>query len=297
VCRLILALIALSSLATATVAATLPETAQAATQSPTYYVSLGDSYSVGFQPTVGATPGYTTYVADHTHLTLANFGCAGATTTSILSSVGCPAVLPHTAGGMSYPTTTQIAAAQAFITQHAGHIGLITVSIGGNDVVSCASKSNPIPCVTTAVNNIKTNVTTLASDLREAAGPNVPIIGSTYPDVVLGSYVYPHHPASTSAVNLAKVSVTAFKLLINPALSTAYGSASGTLVDVTKATGAYTSLNRTVRTTTYGTIPVPVATVCALTWFCARGDIHARTSGYNLIGKLIVARYDTTKGH
>jgi hypothetical protein len=196
---------------------------------------------------------------------------------------------------MTYPSATQIAAAQAFITQHAGHIGLITVSIGGNDVVSCAAASNPIPCVTTAVSNIKTNVTRLASDLRAAAGPKVPIIGSTYPDVVLGSYVYPHRPASTSAVNLAKVSVTAFKLLINPTLSKAYASASGSFVDVTAASGAYTSLNQTVHTETYGEIPVPVANVCALTWFCARGDIHARTPGYDLIGKLIVSRYDATK--
>ncbi len=80
----------------------LPQIATAK-RSPTYYVSLGDSYAVGYQPTKGATPGYGTYVAKHTDLTLANFGCAGATTTSLLTTVGCPAVLPHTAGGMTYP--------------------------------------------------------------------------------------------------------------------------------------------------------------------------------------------------
>ena len=64
---------------------------------------------------------------------------------------------------------------------------------------------------------------------------------------------------------------------------------------MTAASGAYTSLTRTVHTKTYGVIPVPVASVCALTWFCAQGNIHARTSGYTLIGKLIVARYHTVK--
>ncbi|HEX4162439.1 MAG TPA: GDSL-type esterase/lipase family protein, partial [Acidimicrobiales bacterium] len=146
----------------------------AAKRSPTYYVSLGDSYSVGYQPTKGATPGYATYVARHTGLTLANFGCSGATTTSLLATVGCPVVLPHTAGGKSYPTTTQIAAATAFIAAHRGHVGLITVSIGGNDVVPCAKASNPITCVGTAVSTIKTNVTSIASQLRAAAGPKVP---------------------------------------------------------------------------------------------------------------------------
>ena len=38
--------------------------AQAATKSPTYYVALGDSYSVGLQPGLGATPGYTAVVAE-----------------------------------------------------------------------------------------------------------------------------------------------------------------------------------------------------------------------------------------
>jgi lysophospholipase L1-like esterase len=234
-------------------------------------------------------------VANRTHLTLANFGCAGATTTSLLTTIGCPAVLPHTVGGMAYPTTTQIAAATAFIAAHKGHIGLITVSIGGNDVVPCAGKSNPVACVATATAGIKINVTSIASQLRAAAGAKVPIIGSTYPDVILGAYVYPTHPAPTAAINLAKISVVAFKALVNPALAKAYATSFGAFVDVTRATGAYTSLTRTVRTKAYGTIPVPVASVCALTWFCKKGDIHPMNAGYTLIGKLIVAKYAAIK--
>ena len=265
--------------------------AQAATTSKTYYVSLGDSYSVGYQPVGGSTPGYTVVVAKATRLTLVNFGCGGATTSSLVSSIGCPDVLPHTAGGVTYPTTTQEAAALSFLNEHKGHIGLITVSIGGNDVTACASQSNPISCVATAVSGITKNVTSLAAALRTAAGPKVPLIGLTYPDVILGTYVYPTHPAGASAVSLAKLSVVAFKSIINPALTKAYGSANGSLVDVTKATGAYVPLTRTVRTRTYGTIPAAVASVCTLTWFCAQGNIHATTSGYTLIGKLVVARY------
>ena len=285
----------LTAIAVATVGTLVLPQIAAAKRTPTYYVSLGDSYSVGYQPTKGATPGYSTYVARHTGLTLANFGCAGATTTSLLTTVGCPVVLPHTAGGMAYPTTTQIAAATAFIAAHKGHIGLITVSIGGNDVVPCARAGNPITCVGTAVSTIKTNVTSIASQLRAAAGAKVPIIGSTYPDVVLGTYVYPTNPASTAAINLANVSVVAFKALVNPALSQSYASSLGAFVDVTKATGAYTSLKRTVHTKAYGTIPVPVASVCALTWFCQKGDIHPMNQGYTLIGKLIVAKYHAIK--
>jgi lysophospholipase L1-like esterase len=271
----------------------LPGTsAQAAEKSPRYYVSLGDSYSVGYQPRPGgATPGYASYVAAHTHLTLVNFGCGGATTTSLLQTIGCPIPLPHTAGGQHYPTTTQAAAALAFITAHRGDIGLITVTIGGNDIVHCATAPNAASCVVAAAGGISTNVTALAGQLRSAAGANVPIIGSTYPDVILGSYVFPTHPASASATSLAILSVTAFKSIINPTLAKSYAKSAASFVDVTRASGAYTSLKRTVHTTTYGTIPVPVAAVCSLTWFCAIGDIHPRNAGYTLIGKLLVARY------
>ncbi|MGH9917261.1 MAG: hypothetical protein ACRD6W_00075, partial [Nitrososphaerales archaeon] len=52
-------------------------------KTPVYYVSLGDSYSVGYQPTPSeATPGYTAYVAKKKKMTLENFGCGGATTLS-----------------------------------------------------------------------------------------------------------------------------------------------------------------------------------------------------------------------
>jgi lysophospholipase L1-like esterase len=258
---------------------------------PTYYVSVGDSYSVGYQPGVGATTGYAGYVTKKTHLTLANFGCGGATTTSIIDTVGCPDVLPHTAGAHLYPTTTQAAAAEAFLTAHRGHIGLITVSIGGNDVTACAAQANPLPCVSTAVTSIDQNVTTLATGLRAAAGPKVPLIGLTYPDVFLGTYVYPTLPATAARLALASASVVAFKSLINPALAKAYAAAAGAFVDVTAATGAYTPLTTTVTVAPYGTIPRAVARVCTLTWFCAVGNIHATNAGYGLIGKLVTARY------
>ena len=64
-------------------------------------------------------------------------------------------------------------------------------------------------------------------------------------------------------------------------------------MDVTAATGAYTPLTTTVTVAPYGTIPVAVAKVCTLTWYCAVGNIHATTEGYTLIGKLVAARYAT----
>jgi lysophospholipase L1-like esterase len=270
--------------------------------SPTYYVSLGDSYAAGFQPVRGATAGYAGYVAGKTHLKLVNFGCPGATTTSLLQTVGCPDFFPRTAGGVNYPTTTQIGAADAFIAAHKGHIGLVTVTIGGNDVLGCGSQANPTSCVATAAKTIQTNVTALAANLRNAVGPAVPIIGSTYPDVLLGAYVYPHHPPSTQSVALAKLSVPAFKSVINPALSKSYASAKASFVDVTKATGAYKPLSKETKSKSkkgksksYAGLPIAVSRVCRVSWYCTKGDIHANTKGYDFIGHMIVKKYDALK--
>src|SRR5262249_1591501 len=61
-----------------------------------YYLSLGDSYASGYQPGGNTTAGFAYQVAADTQgsahpLELYNVGCAGATTTSLLNSQGCPA--------------------------------------------------------------------------------------------------------------------------------------------------------------------------------------------------------------
>lgn len=264
-----------------------------------YYLSLGDSYSIGYQPGIGPTPGYTAYVAKKTKMQLENFGCGGATTTSILSEIGCSQ--PAGSDAVAYPTETQEQAALDFIAANPGQVGLITVSIGGNDVTSCAKNSNPVSCVETAVSNITTNVTTLVGALdgalRTAGDSSAKVVGLTYPDVILGDYVYP--PGSPN-VSLANLSITAFDALINPALRGAYTSVSeGSFVDVTSApyrlatSGDDTPLSATTRLKPYGVIPDAVWEVCKLTYYCSQGNIHANTKGYKFIGSLAVADFQS----
>lgn len=264
-----------------------------ATKTAELYVSLGDSYAAGYQPT-GPHSGMTDIhgfayqvpalaAQKGVDLKLVNFGCGGATTTSIIDSIGCPKALLGP-GATPYPTQTQAAAAEAFLRAHRGHVGLVTVSISGNDVTACASVTKPIPCVAAAITTIKKNVGTLVSGLRAAAGPNVPIVGTTYPDVILGLYL----ALGGSERTLAELSVTAFKNLINPTLKALYTSVGGTFVDVTAATGAYGPLTQMTDLPPYGSIPVPVAKVCELTYFCQYQDIHPRTAGYTIIAKLVV---------
>jgi len=283
--------------------------------SPPLYISMGDSYSVGYQnPMLGNTAGFTGWVAMKKHLQLENFGCGGATTESLTTQIGCPAGASAAFDPVAYPTTDQVTAVLGYIAQPAnyGRVALITLSISGNDVTACAGNPDPVTCVGTAATTIQSNVTAVVSELDAALTANgdttAHIVGTTYPDVILGDWVYP--VGGTNPV-LAAQSVFAFDALINPALSAAYTSvARGAFVNVTTArygkatagaatgsfdlaTGSYTGPSQTLPG--FGkNIPAPVAEVCNLTYFCSiLGDIHANTKGYNFIGKLIVAKLAT----
>ena len=267
----------------------LPAAAQAA-KAKSYYVSLGDSYAAGYQR-FSQAPGRTTRdgfayqlvgkaKARGSKLKLVNFGCGGETSVSILTrKTKCGGLGP---GGVDYAGVTQATAAQRFLRKHRGKVALITVSIGGNDVTACVKEADPVACVGPAMDKVKANGKALLKRLRKAAGPRTRIVGITYPDVILGAWV-----GENPDQELAKLSVVAFRSLLNPALKAMYESVGGRFVDVTKATKAYTPLEQTTTLAPYGEIPVAVAEICKLTAYCTYRDIHPNATGYGIIADLI----------
>lgn len=259
------------------------------------YVSVGDSYAAGYQPTGrgrGGTGrnGFAYQVVDKARakgydLTLVNFGCSGATTSSALSTPGCRD--RNLGPGAPSYDTPQVTAAVDYLRAHSGKVGLITIALGGNDITACAdatSTGEATSCVTSALGKITSALGTITARLRAAAGPATRIVGITYPDVFLGEAL----SSDPERKSLADLSVFAFRSLINPQLQSAYAKAGASFADVTDATGAYTPKTQTTTLAPYGTIPVAVAKVCTLTYFCQYGDIHPRTAGYGIIADLVV---------
>jgi lysophospholipase L1-like esterase len=259
---------------------------------PLYYLNLGDSVAVGHQP--GTADGSETLhgysnrvvsdVASRFQLTLENFGCGGATTASILNSVGCNGGEAN--NGVSYPSTTQAGAAINFIHAHPGQIGLVTIAIGGNDFNSCLSLQVPGSCLSQFLSPMMANLKTLASRLRAAGGASMPIVAITYTDDTLANWL---HGSSNEAG--VKDWIAEFRNVINPVFVKAYAISKVTVVDITADFGTYQPLSILVRQPPYGRIPLAVARECTLVWMCSSGDQHPTNAGYALIAREIVKAY------
>jgi lysophospholipase L1-like esterase len=270
-------LLALALLAVVALAPTVTVTAARADDNNAihYYLSLGDSFSVGVQPIgdggqdIETNQGYPDqlYAALHPNdpkLQLVKLGCGGESTQSMIvgsldpsvgSSCGPPDFYLH-----RYPHKTQLAEAVAFLHAHQSHVSLVTIDIGGNDVLH----GGGVPA-------IEANLPVILKALRDAAGPEVPIIGMSYYDPLLpvvwfGSF-------DLGAVLSEANSLVAF----NDVLRSDYKAANDPVADVE---GAFASTDTTLQP---DGLPLDVDRVCAWTWTCTAGDIHPNTQGYQAI--------------
>jgi lysophospholipase L1-like esterase len=110
------------------------------------YLALGDSYAFAYSPAVSLAgrmdpanfPGYTDTVASALDLNLTNAACPGETSGSMISGTlpdnGCQAWRSHFPLHVSY-TGSQLAFAVTFLKHH-HHVDLVTLQIGGNDILA-----------------------------------------------------------------------------------------------------------------------------------------------------------------
>ncbi|KOX17916.1 hypothetical protein ADK67_37635 [Saccharothrix sp. NRRL B-16348] len=252
------------------------------------YVSLGDSYATGYRPAGAAAgtgrDGFAYLVAERSDLRLINLACSGATSAQLRAEPGCAPGnrgpdAPDPAG------RTQLDAAVQALREHQGRIGLVTVVIGGNDLAPCVQAQDALACASQAVAAVRTNLAATLPALREAAG-DAPIVGLTYPDVFLGAWVSPAFP---NGQDLARLSVFLFRDFFNAALKSEYEKVGAEFVDVTATTGGYGPLTEITQDPAYGSIPTPVAKVCALTYFCDHTDVHPTPAGHEAIASAVLA--------
>jgi lysophospholipase L1-like esterase len=263
--------------------ATRPANAADVQPGPRYYLSLGDSLAQGVQPTAtGASlptdTGYPNRIysvlrAHQRDWRLVKLGCSGETTQTMIHGGIC-----------RYPAGSQLAQAEAFLREHRGHIGLITIDIGANDPNSCIIGAVPLSKITACMGNsleqTLSDLRTIMAGLRSAAGPGVRILAM--------SYYVPELAGWRDGKTGKEIAVLTERLVAgyNRLLAGIYRHYDAQMANVF---GAFHSSDFTdqVRLGRYGLLPRNVATICEWTWSCAewpRGpNEHANDIGYRVI--------------
>jgi hypothetical protein len=200
-----------------------------------YYLAVGDSVPVWNGPL-----SYPHLILAHYRRTLSglrldDIAVSGATTTSMLE------------GG-------QYQEARSLLKAHTGHVKLITIDIGGNDVVGCVGPTGiNESCSTRARATIKQNLTTMLAGLR-ALAPHVRVVGMSYYDPFLGNWL------AGGAFRSLALSTVPPLLALNRELTSLYGGAKNTadVQDVFRSTDF-----KTVVASPWGAVPIAVKRACS----------------------------------
>ena len=199
-----------------------------------YYLALGDSV-----PMWNGTRSYPYLIRAHYQrklpgLRLDDIAVSGETTTSMRD--------------FQYPKALR------FLRTHKRRVALITIDIGGNDIVGCSVPAglDPTgPCVMKARATIKRNLSVMLAGLHKAA-PGVPVIGMNYYDPFLAQYL-----TGTSGQNVAFASVSLAKQ-VNGDLASAYRAKHFKVADAATAFDTYVPFSTT--TTVRGLAATTAAT-------------------------------------
>lgn len=262
---------------------------------PTYYLALGDSLSVGYQPLGHGQPaadtdrGYTDDLQNllaptNPGLQLVKLGCSGETTTTMLEGSSSAVLKDPSCAAYHSDGNSQVKAAVAFLKAHPGAVKYVTIDIGANDVDKCATAAGvDIPCAIQGIATIAQNLPNILTQLRAASGPNPIFVGMNYYNPLLASYL-----TGPKGVFLAAVSSLA-DFIVNTIEENAYHAADARVADVSGAFQSYDFLAPPKDLPGVGPVPVPVYNICTLTWMCTDQNIHANDAGYQLIANTFFA--------
>lgn len=262
-------------------------TASAAPTAGPTYLALGDSLAASYQPNGDTRSGYAEQVlqleqARIPDLRLVKLGCSGERTNTI----------DHTRRLCPYAEGTQLDQAVAVLESQ--DVAFVTLQIGSNDTFQCfrfRAVAFDQACVDELLPKISTRLTAIVETLR-AADPDVPIVGSDYPDPLLVVWTIPGIDRD-AAVAIAQVWSA-----MNDTLRQTYAALGVPVADIEGAFSA-TDFDTMVHVRGVGDVPINVARVCQWTYACSERfdhDFHPNTIGYAAMTRAFEAALATTVG-
>jgi lysophospholipase L1-like esterase len=282
--RIVTFIAAAAAVALAGVTAAGPALAapRAPAPAPAYYVSLGDSLAQGVQPnakgaSVETNQGYadqlyTALKMGNPVLKLEKLGCPGETTTSMIKGGIC-----------KYSTGSQLSQAAAFLKAHAGHIQVVTIDIGANDLNPCVALTTTpkiVACLDKVFPKMLKNLGAIMTELRTVGGPSLKIVGMTYYVPELAEWL-----EGGAARQVAEASPE-LGSIFGQDLRAVYKKFNVPVASMFKAFDT-ADIKTMVTLPAFGKVPKDVAMVCYYTWECApkpKGpNEHANVLGYGLI--------------
>jgi lysophospholipase L1-like esterase len=253
-----------------------------------YYLDVGASESLGFQPT-----GIKGHNGERTNTGYANDLIQREAFNGValsLEQVGCPgdtvqSVLNTTKSDACYQApTTQLTKAEAYLQAHQSDTVLVTVDLGFNDVRPCM-EADPVnqTCLSTAIAAVQVDLPKIMSGLKSAAGSKVHFVGIEYADPYLGYYL--DGPSGPGRATATLVSMNS----LDTVLTHIYQNAGVPVANVPAQFDINDNLPATVPNV--GTMPTNVKDACQLTWFCYSApfgpDDHPNNAGYSIIAQAI----------
>ncbi|HEY1443610.1 MAG TPA: SGNH/GDSL hydrolase family protein [Acidimicrobiales bacterium] len=225
------------------------------------YLALGDSVPVWDGAESYPNLLLAQYQKSLPNLQLVNLAVSGETTTSMLMD-------------------GQYAAAISFLHAHPNQVALITIDIGGNDVVGCPLSDPNQQCFDQAESTMASNISMILHGLHGAA-PLAPVFGMTYYDPFLGDWLA---GGTTRAQALDTIPAA---VSLNNILTSLYGSTYTADVQ-----GAFAVTDSTTLVSSpWGTVPVDVNDACQwLDITCMAGQPEGFGDDPNIAGQVQIAQ-------
>jgi lysophospholipase L1-like esterase len=284
-------LMAIGGLAVAGAAPALASAQVPAWSTSSYYLSLGDSLAQGVQPnsqgvSVETDQGYPNQLFTALRLTnptlrLVKLGCPGETTATMIHGGIC-----------TYKEKSQLAAAVAFLKRHAGHVQLVTIDIGANDLNPCLVLTNItriVKCLERVFPPMLKNLARIMTELRAVDPSPGVIIGMSYYDPILADWLEGTTAAQTLATDSVALAQAFGKDLTG--VYTSFGAPTANVFSAFKTT----KFTPVVNTPAFGPLPLNVALICSYTWECAAPPVgpneHANQLGYGVIANTFLSTY------